>query len=182
MKGKMTNQAKNADCSHQTHLFRLPRSSRLPFDETVVTINSVSLTIISTSSAIVTGCERSISIPSAIKAVNNSIFSATETINRATSPMIFLLQRTIPLPDTIVDATPTIIGGSQITAPEVQIIIYVTKTIISREPQIPANQGVPGGSHEIIISQPETIISVLQIRISNRKATISELIVVIDGL
>src|SRR5207249_4409857 len=105
MKGKMTNQAKNADCSHQTHLFRLPRSSRDPFDETVVTINSVSLTIISTSSAIVTGCERSISIPSAIKAVNNSIFSATETI-----------------------------------------------------------------------------ISVLQIRISNRKATISELIVVIDGL
>jgi len=107
-----------------------------------------------TLSAIVTGCERSISIPSAIKAVNNSIFSATETINRATSPMIFLLQRTIPLPNTIVDATPTIIGGSQITAPEVQIIIYITKTIIS----------------------------VLQIRISNRKANISELIVVIDGL
>ena len=85
-----------------------------------------------TLSAIVTGCERSISIPSAIKAVNNSIFSATETINRATSPMIFLLQRTIPLPNTIVDATPTIIGGSQITAPEVQIIIYVTKTIMVR--------------------------------------------------
>ncbi len=80
-----------------------------------------------TLSAIVTGCERSISIPSAIKAVNNSIFSATETINRATFPMIFLLQRTIPLPNTIVDATPTIIGGSQITAPEVQIIIFANK-------------------------------------------------------
>ena len=96
--------------------------------------------------------------------------------------MIFLLQRTIPLPNTIVDATPTIIGGSRITAPEVQIIIYVTKTIISTEPQIPANQGVPDASHEIIISEPETIISVLQIRICKRKATTSERIVVIDGL
>src|SRR2546422_4273502 len=108
-----------------------------PFDRTVVTINSVSLPIISTSSAIIDGCVTSISISSAINSVNDSIFSATQTIIHAPS---------------------TIIVGSQIIVFEAQIIISVTETAISGGHQNPANQPVPDGSGEIFICGSETII------------------------
>src|SRR6266581_7548363 len=158
MKGKTTNQTKHADCFTSDTAVSAPSIPPVfPFDRTVVPINSVSLTIISISSAIVDDCETSISISSAINSVNDSVFSASGTIIRATSAIIVLLQRTISLPDAIIDATPAIIFGSQIIVSEMPIIIFTTETLISGDHQTPANQGVPDGSNEITISVPETI-------------------------
>ena len=174
MKGRTTNPTKHTDCfTSDTTLSPASSPPVFPFDETVVTTDSVSSTIMSTSSVIVAGCERSISIRSVIKPVNDSIVSAAETINRATPAIIFVLQRTIPRPNTVVDATPTIIGRSQITVCGAQTIIFVTETVISSAHQDSANQGVPDGSREISISARETIISVLQITISKTIAIIS---------
>src|SRR6266566_3357741 len=157
MKGKTINQTQHADwLTSDTRVSAASIPPLFPFDRTVVSINCVSLTIISMSSAIVDDGETSISIS---------------------------------LPDAIIDATPAIIFGSQIIVSEMPIIIFSTETLISGDHQTPANQGVPDGSNEITISVPETIIgraetirSILQIRISKRKAIISERIVVIDGL
>src|SRR5438876_3292826 len=190
MKGKTINQTQHADwLTSDTRVSAASIPPLFPFDRTVVSINCVSLTIISMSSAIVDDGETSISISPAINSVNDSVFSASGTIIRATSAIIVLLQRTISLPDAIIDATPAIIFGSQIIVSEMPIIIFTTETLISGDHQTPANQGVPDGSNEITISVPETIIgraetirSILQIRIAKRKAIISERIVVIDGL
>src|SRR5947199_68852 len=157
MKGKTINQTQHADwLTSDTRVSAASIPPLFPFDRTVVSINCVSLTIISMSSAIVDDGETSISIS---------------------------------LPDAIIDATPAIIFGSQIIVSEMPIIIFTTETLISGDHQTPANQGVTDGSNEITISVPETIIgraetirSILQIRISKRKAIISERIVVIDGL
>src|SRR5438093_4405941 len=169
MKGKRPRQTKHADCfTSDTPLSSVSVPPVFPFDKTIVTMNSVSLTIISTSSIIVDDCETS--------------------IIRATSPIIFVPQITIPLPHTIIAATATLIVGSPRTISEPPIIISVTETVISVGPQIAANQRVPDGSHEIIISPTEiiiggaeTIISVLYIIISPTKAIISKGILVIDG-
>src|SRR5881396_2406844 len=159
MKGKTTNQTKHADCfTSDTPVSAASIPPVFPFDRTIVPINSVSLTIISISSAIVDDCETSISISSAINSVNDSVFSAPGTIIRAASAIIVMLQRTISQPHTIIDATPAIIFSSQIIVSEVQIIISALETVISGDHQTPANQGVPDGSQEITISVPETII------------------------
>src|SRR2546422_11630204 len=95
MKGKRPRQTKHADCfTSDTPLSSVSVPLVFPFDKTIVAINSVSLTIISTSSIIVDDCETSISIPSTIKSINDSIFSVTEMIIRATSPIIFVPQIT----------------------------------------------------------------------------------------
>src|SRR5438093_5513236 len=190
MKGKTINQTQHADwLTSDTRVSAASIPPLFPFDRTVVSINCVSLTIISMSSAIVDDGETSISISPAINSVNDSVFSASGTIIRATSAIIVLLQRTISLPDSIINATPAFIFGSQIIVSKMPIIIFTTETLISGDHQTPANQGVTDGSNEITISVPETIIgraetiwSILQIRISKRKAIISERIVVIDGL
>src|SRR6266487_1122175 len=158
MKAKTTKQTKHADCFTSDTPVSAPSIPPVfPFDRTVVPINSVSLTIISISSAIVDDCETSISISSAINSVNDSVFSASGTSIRAASAIIVILQRTISLPHTIIDATPAIIFGSQIIVSEVQIIISALETVMSGDHQTPANQGVPDGSQEITISVPETI-------------------------
>ena len=180
MKAKTTNQTKHADCfTSDTPVWAASIPPVFPFDRTVVPINCVSLTIISMSSAIVDDGETTISISSAINSVNDSVFSAAGTIIRPASAIIVMLQRTISLPHTIIDAIPAIIFASQIIVSEVQIIIPAIETVISGGHQTPANQGVPDGSQEITISVPETvigraetIISILQIRISKRKAII----------
>src|SRR6266550_3752356 len=91
--------------------------------------------------------------------------------------------------ETSISISPAIIFGLQIIVSEVQIIVSAIETVISSDHQTTSNQGVPDGSQEITISVPETIIGgaeaiifILQIRISKRKAIISERIVVIDGL
>src|SRR5213592_3909615 len=153
MKGKTINQTQHADwLTSDTRVSAASIPPLFPFDRTVVSINCVSLTIISMSSAIVDDGETSISISPAINSVNDSVFSASGTIIRA---------------------TPAIIFGSQIIVSEMPIIIFTTETLISGDHQTPANQGVPDGSNEITISVPETIIgraetirSILQIRIS----------------
>src|SRR6266566_8335136 len=173
MEGKTTNQTQHADCfTSDTPVSAPSIPSVFPFDRTVVPINSVSLTIISMSSA--------------NNSVNDSVFSAPGTSIRAASAIIVMLQRTISQPHTIIDATPAIIFGSQIIVFEVQIIISAMETVISGDRQPHANQRVPDGSREMIISAPktiiganQTIISVLQIMISRRKAIISERIVII---
>src|SRR5437867_1746796 len=63
MKGKRPRQTKHADCfTSDTPLSSVSVPPVFPFDMTIVTINSVSLTIISTSSLIVDDCETSISL------------------------------------------------------------------------------------------------------------------------
>jgi len=115
MKGKTINQTQHADwLTSDTRVSAASIPPLFPFDRTVVSINCVYLTIISMSSAIVDDGETSISISPAINSVNDSVFSASGTIIRATSAIIVLLQRTISLPDAIIDATPAIIFGSQI--------------------------------------------------------------------
>src|SRR5438128_4422717 len=101
--------------------------SVFPFDRTVVTINSTSLTIIHTSSVMVDDCETSISVWSGINSANVLIFFATQPNIRATSAIIVVLQRTISLPHTIIDPTPAIVFASQMTVSEVQITISVTE-------------------------------------------------------
>src|SRR5438552_15426275 len=135
MKAKTTNQTKHADCftSHTPSAASIPPV--FPFDRTVVPINCVSLTIISMSSAIVDDCETSISISPAINSVNDSVFSASGTINRAASAIIVMLQRTTSPPHTIIDATPAIIFGLQIIVSEVQIIVSAIETVISSDHQ-----------------------------------------------
>jgi len=118
--------------------------SVFPFDRTVVTINSTSLTIIPTSSVMVDDCETSISVWSAINSVNVLIFFATQPNIRATSAIIVVLQRTISLPHTIIDPTPAIVFASQMTVSEVQITISVTETVIWGEHQDPAQSASSG--------------------------------------
>ena len=167
MKGKTTIQTKPAD-SFTSNTPGLPASFPpvFPF-EIIVTINSSPFAIISTSTAIVDDCERSISIPWAIKGVNESIISAIETI---------------------IPGTPAITSRTQIVVCEMQTIVSITETLISGDPQDPANDRVPDGSPEMIISELETtvcradaIISALQISISEAKAVIFERVLAIDG-
>src|SRR5439155_105266 len=75
----------------------------------IAAIKFVCVAINSTSSLIVDECERTISIPEAINAVNDSIFCMTETI---------------------IDATPAIISGTQIIVSVMEMIISGTETII----------------------------------------------------
>src|SRR5207247_7340793 len=124
----------------------------LPLHRAVVPTNCVSLTFISMSSAIVDDCETSISISPAINSVNDSVFSASGTINRAASAIIVMLQRTISPPHTIIGATPAIIFGLQIIVSEVQIIISAMETVISSDYQTRSNQGVPDSSKALTIS------------------------------
>ena len=168
MKGKTTIQTKLAE-SFTSNTPGLPASFPpvFSFDEIIVTINSGPFAIISTSSAIVDDCERSISIPWAIKGVNESIISAIETI---------------------IPGTPAITSRAQIVVCEMQTIVSITETLISGDPQDPANDRVPDGSPEMIISELETtvcradaIISALQISISEAKAVIYERVLAIDG-
>src|SRR5437667_4989681 len=136
MKGKTTIQTKLAE-SFTSNTPGLPASFPpvFSFDEIIVTINSGPFAIISTSSAIVDDCERSISIPWAIKGVNESIISAIETI---------------------IPATPAITSRAQIVVSEIQTIVSITETVTSGDPQDPANDRVPGGSPERIFSAGHT--------------------------
>src|SRR5437879_699544 len=68
-------------------------------------------TIISGSSVIGDSCETSISIPPAIKLVNDSILSDTETIITATSAIASVPETTTPLVHTIIDRTAASIFG-----------------------------------------------------------------------
>src|SRR2546427_1244993 len=98
-----------------------------PFNQTVVMINSVSLTIIFASSIIVADGGTVISIPQAINLMNAPTFAITQTIIHRTSPVIFMRQTAISLPHMINDGTATIISGSQIIIFEAEIIISVTE-------------------------------------------------------
>src|SRR2546428_13198686 len=110
------------------------------FNQTVVTINWVSLTIILAPSVIVADGGTVISIPQAINLMNAPIFSITPTIIDRTSPIIFMRQTAISLPHMILNGTATIISGSQIIIFEAEIIISVTEMIISSTRQVPANE------------------------------------------
>src|SRR5207249_6264266 len=136
MKGKTTIQTKLAE-SFTSNTPGLPASFPpvFSFDEIIVTINSGPFAIISTSSAIVDDCERSISIPWAIKGVNESIISAIETI---------------------IPATPAITSRAQIVVSETQTIVSIMETVISSDAQDSADHRVRVGSPEIIISDLQT--------------------------
>src|SRR5881628_3133878 len=87
------------------------------FNQTAVTINSVSLTIIFASSVIVADGGTVISIPQAINLVKAPIFSITQTIIDRTSPImsgpdsiIHTQEAVISVVETIIPATHTIIS------------------------------------------------------------------------
>ena|SRR5438034_1185862 len=108
MKGKTTNPTKHADCS-TSDTPGSPASflPAFPFNVIIVgiaAINGVCVAVNSTSSVIVDECETNISIPEAIKDVNDSIFSTTETI---------------------IDGAPAIIPGAQIVLSGTEIILEV---------------------------------------------------------
>src|SRR6266702_1430424 len=104
MRGMTTNQTKHADgFTSDTPVWAASIPPVFPFDRTVVPINWV----------------------------NDSVFSASGTIIRAASAIIVILQRTISLPHTIIDATPAIIFASQIIVSEAQITISAMETVIS---------------------------------------------------
>src|SRR5437773_3236665 len=134
MTGKTIGQTQHADRFASDPAFS--RASFLPvfpFNQTVVTINSVSLTIIFAASIIVADGGTVISIPQSTNSMNAPIFSITPTIIDRTSPIIFIRQTAISLPHMIIDGTATIISESQI--------------IISRTPQVRANEWVPDSPH-----------------------------------
>src|ERR1043166_8327591 len=93
-----------------------------PFNDVIITINSVCFGISYSSSLIVDDSERSISIPSAIKPANDSTIAGMETISHGIAATIF---------------------GAQIIICGVQIIICVTETVICGEPQNLTNDRVP---------------------------------------
>src|SRR2546427_9338539 len=133
MTGKTIGQTQHADrFSSDPPFSRASVLPVFPFKQTVVAINSVSLTIIFASSVIVADGGTVISIPQAINLMNAPIFSITPTIIDRTFPIIFMRQTAISLPHMIIDETATIISGSE-------IIISVTEMIISGTPQVIAN-------------------------------------------
>src|SRR6266566_2942024 len=153
MEGKTTNQTQHADCFTSDTPVSAPSIPPVfPFDRTVVPINSVSLTIISMSSA--------------NNSVNDSVFSVPGTSIRAASAIIVMLQRTISQPHTIIDATPAIIFSSQIIVFEVQIRISKRKAISSER------IAVIGGLH-MIIDGPDSIIYIREAMMSIVDTTIS---------
>src|SRR5213594_1009728 len=92
MKEKTAIQTKHADC-FRSDTPGSPASFLpvFPFNGTIVgiaAINSVCAEVNSTSTLIVDECERTISILKAINALNDSIFSTTETIIGGTLPII----------------------------------------------------------------------------------------------
>src|SRR5207249_2889599 len=105
-------------------------------------------------------------------------FTSDTPLSSVSVPPVFPFDKTNV---TINSVSLTIISTSS-------ILVDHCETIISVEPQIAANQLVPDGSDEIIISAreiiicgAETIMSVLHIIISQTKAIISKRILVIDG-
>jgi|SRR2546426_3611652 len=141
MKGKTTNPTKHADCS-TSDTPGSPASflPAFPFNVIIVgiaAINGVCVAVNSTSSVIVDECETNISIPEAIKDVNDSIFSTTETI---------------------IDGAPAIIPGAQIVLSGTEIIISGRETIMCGTTQNQTSERIPDGSSEIIICDLETVI------------------------
>src|SRR5437762_4135494 len=171
MKGKTTIQTKLAD-SFTSNTPGSPASFPpvFPFDEIVVgfvTINSASLSILSTSSAIVDECEGCVFTLSAITAINESILSAMETIASGTA---------------------VVASGAQIIVSAMQTIVSIVETVISGDPQNSANDRVAYGSAEIIISEWETtvaraeaVVSFLQITLSEAMTVIAERVFVSAG-
>ena len=144
MTGKTIGQTQHADrFSSDPPFSRASFLPVFPFNQTVVRINSVSLTIIFASSVIVADGGTVICIPQATNLMNAPIFSITPTIIDRTSPIIFMRQTAISLPHMIIDGTATIISESQIIIFDPEIIISVTQIIISGTPQVPANEWVP---------------------------------------
>src|SRR5436309_12497527 len=136
MKGKTTTQTKPAD-SFTSNTTGSPASFPpvFPFDEIIVgfvTINSASLSILSTSSAIVDECEGCVFTLSAITAINESILSAMETITSATA--------------VIACATAVIASGAPIIVSAMQTIVSIAETVVSGGPQHSANDRVADGS------------------------------------
>ena len=170
-KGKTTMQTKHAD-PFKSNTPGSPASFPpvFPFNEIVVgfvTINSASLSILSTSSAIVDECEGCVFTLSAITAINESILSAMETIASGTA---------------------VVASGAQIIVSDMQTIVSIVETVISGDPQNSANDRVADGSAEIIISELETtvsraeaVVSVLQITVSEAMTVIAERVFVTDG-
>ena len=168
MNGKTTIQSKHADW-FKSNIPASPTSFPpvVPFDDIIITINSVRLATSYRSSVIVDDSERSISVPSAIKPVHDSMFARAETISHGISAAI---------------------SGARIIVCGVRIIISVTETVICGQLQNPTNEQFVDGSTEISISMPEmticsaeTPICALQIIISDAQAIISGRTLIIDG-
>src|SRR5437773_8862801 len=136
MKGKTTTQTKPAD-SFTSNTTGSPASFPpvFPFDEIIVgfvTINPASLSILSTSSAIVDVCEGCVFTLSAITAINESILSAMETMASGTA---------------------VIASRAQIIVSDMQTIACIVETVIYGDHQNSANHRVADGFDETIIAE-----------------------------
>src|SRR5438094_4756858 len=119
MQGKTTIQTKPAD-SFTSNTTGSPASFPpvFPFDEIIVgfvTINPASLSILSTSSAIVDVCEGCVFTLSAITAINESILSAMETIASGTA--------------VVASGTALIASCAQIIVCDMQTIVSIAETL-----------------------------------------------------
>src|SRR5438093_4722228 len=126
MTGKTIGQTQHADRFASDPPFS--RASFLPvfpFNQTVVRINSVSLTIIFASAVIVADGGTVISIPQAINLMNAPIFSITPTIIDRTSPIIFS-KRVLAI-----DGPYTIMSGPDSIIHTQEAVISAVETIIS---------------------------------------------------
>src|SRR5438093_8303920 len=126
MTGKTIGQTQHADrFSSDPPFSRASFLPVFPFNQTVVTINSVSLTIIFASSVIVADGGTVISIHQAINLMNAPIFSITPTIIDRTSPIIFS-KRVLAI-----DGPYTIMSGPDSIIHTQEAVISAVETIIS---------------------------------------------------
>src|SRR5436190_19711031 len=139
MTGKTIGQTQRADrFSSDPPFSRASFLPVFPFNQTVVTINSVSLTIIFASSVIVADGGTVISIPQAINLVNAPIFSITQTIIDRTSPIMSGPDSIIHTQEAVISAVETIISATEMDFfnadainPVVDTTIPAVHTIIS---------------------------------------------------
>src|SRR5439155_117673 len=128
MTGKTIGQTQHADrFSSDPPFSRASFLPVFPFNQTVVTINSVSLTIIFASSVFVADGGTVISIPQAINLMNAPIFSVTQKIIHRTSPVIFMRQTAISLPHMIISGPDSIIHTPEAVISAVKTIISATE-------------------------------------------------------
>ena len=126
MTGKTIGQTQHADrFSSDPPFSRASFLPVFPFNQTVVTINSVSLTVIFASSVIVADGGTVISIPQATNLMNAPIFSITPTIIDRTSPIIFS-KRVLAI-----DGPYTIMSGPDSIIHTQEAVISAVETIIS---------------------------------------------------
>src|SRR2546428_821504 len=156
MTGKTIGQTQHADrFSSDPPFLRDSFLPVFPFNQAVVTINSVSLTIIFASSVIVAEGGTVISIPQAINLVNAPIFSITQTIIDRTSPIMSGPDSIIHTQEAVISTVETIISATEMDFFKADAINSVVDTTIPATHTIISTFPTSFFAAEIIISAAE---------------------------